>query len=776
MTTAQPPVLKRKLIEVALPLEVINRASAREKSIRHGHPSTLHLWWARRPLATARAVLFAQLVDDPSSHPDRFPTEADIVTERKRLHDLIEKMVVWENSTNEDLFRQAHQEILDSTGGNPPPILDPFAGGGSIPLEAQRLGLEAHASDLNPVAVLINKALIEIPPKFAGQPPVNPEAKDVKDGSWPGATGLAEDVEKYAHWVRGKALTKLRHHYPRISVGDGTKATVIAWLWARTVTCPNPVCSKQAPLVNSFSASKRKGKEAHVVPEVGTEELTYRIEHTAKPSTAPTVTRSGALCVSCGTAIAFEYIRAEGKAGRLGRQLLATVAEGSRRRFYLTPTIEQVDAANIGACAAAPHEPLPKKALGFRVQAYGIDSHDKLYTHRQQHLLTTLVELIGEARERCLRDGGSADRADAVSVYLTLWLGRVANRASSQSFWHPGRETVEQVFARNALPMIWVYAESNPFSTSSGNIIGQLDYLVKALAALPARGSGVAMQQDATQLAERNVVYSTDPPYYDNVPYADLSDFFYVWHRQALQKILPDLYTTLLTPKAPELIAEPARTGSWASAAQFFEKGLRSVFNRMTADNDPNFPYTVFYAFKQSETDDEGTASTGWETMLQALVDSGAMITATWPVRTELAGGLRELGRNALATSVVLACRPRSAGLPRTERRGLMAALNTHLPERLRELQQSAIAPVDLAQAAIGPGMAIFTSYAEVLGDDGRPMKVRTALQLINNVLNTVLREQDDDFDDDTKFAVLWFRQNGFDPGPFGDADSYAKS
>jgi putative DNA methylase len=323
--------------------------------------------------------------------------------------------------------------------------------------------------------------------------------------------------------------------------------------------------------------------------------------------------------------------------------------------------------------------------------------------------------------------------------------------------------------------MMWVYAESNPFSTSSGNIIGQLDYLTKTLAALPARGVGVVHQQDAAQLAERDVVYSTDPPYYDNVPYADLSDFFYVWHRQVLHNVLPDLYSTLLTPKAPELIAEPARAGSWAAAASFFEQGLRRVFDRMTADNAADFPFTIYYAFKQSETDDEGTASTGWETMLQALVDSGATITATWPVRTELAGGLRELGRNALATSVVLACRRRESTSARTDRRGLVAALDAGLPERLRQLQQGRISPVDLEQAAIGPGMAIFTSFASVLNDDGTPMRVRTALQLINRVVDSVLRQEDSDYDDDTKFAVVLFRHFGLEPGPFGDATTFAR-
>ena len=232
---------KKKLIEVALPLEAINRASAREKSIRHGHPSTLHLYWARRPLAACRAVLFSQLVDDPSAHPDKFPTVEAQAIERQRLFDIIERLVVWENSNDEALLAEAHEEILKSTNGNPPAILDPFAGGGSRPLEAQRLGLEAHASDLNPVAVLITKALIEIPPKWAGQPPVFPGAAEAKM-TWPKATGLAEDVRRYGEWMRDEAEKKIGHLYPKATLDDGTKANVIAWIWARTVTCPNPAC------------------------------------------------------------------------------------------------------------------------------------------------------------------------------------------------------------------------------------------------------------------------------------------------------------------------------------------------------------------------------------------------------------------------------------------------------------------------------------------------------------------------------------------------------
>lgn len=768
--------LKRKLIEVALPLEAINRESAREKSIRHGHPSTLHLWWARRPLAACRAVLFAQLVDDPSAHPDRFPTEEAQAVERRRLFDIIERLVVWENTGDEALLRQARAEIASCFEGDPPVVLDPFAGGGSIPMEAQRLGLETHASDLNPVAVLINKALIEIPPKWADRPPVFPGAAGSRIGPWARATGLAEDIRRYGRWMRDEAEQRIGHLYPTATLSDGSSASVIAWIWARTVQCPNPACRAYTPLVNSFTVNTRPGKRAHVRPSVKSGVITYDIEHGQTPTASGTVGRTGARCLVCSSSIPLSHIRSEGVAARTSADLLCVIAEGSRRREYLPPTGEHVKSAEIPVPPGVPEADLPDAALGFRVQAYGIRSHDQLYTPRQLHLLTTLSDLVSEARLLCISDGGSTEYAADLSVYLTLLIGRVANRSSSQSFWHPGRETVEQVFARNALPMMWVYAEGNPFSSSSGNISGQLEYLAKALSSAPARGNGIVRQADALNTAEQTVVIATDPPYYDNVPYADLSDFFYIWHRRSLVEQFPELYSTVLTPKAPELIAEPARNGSKAGAARFFEEGLQRFFEVAVAQQDARYPLTLFYAFKQTEASTEGAVSTGWERMLQGLVDATLSVVATWPVRTELAGGLRELGRNALASSVVLVCRPRPQAAEATSRRGLLLALKNELPHALRRLQLSAIPPVDLAQAAIGPGMAVFTRYRTVVEADGSSMTVRTALALINQVLDEVLSEQEGDFDADTRFCVKWFSQFGWEEAESGTADTLSRA
>jgi len=764
-------VQKRKLIEVALPLEAINRESAREKSIRHGHPSTLHLWWARRPLAAARAVLFAQLVDDPSSRPDLFPTEDLQRAERERLHALIERLVVWENIRDEKLFAQAHAEILKSTDGNPPAILDPFAGGGTIPLEAQRLGLDARASDLNPVAVLINKALIEFPPAFRDQPPVFPGLASEQIRTWKGAEGLAADVRAYGTWVRDQAKSRLHSSYP-----DAQGKTPIAWIWARTVACPNPACGIEAPLVNTFNVCNKRGRETHVIPEIGHDGVEgYAVAKGLSPI-GGTVGRTGAWCIACESAIPLAYVRDEGKAGRIGRQLLCTVVDGGRNREYVPPDGAARSAADVSASDDFPDVPLPRKALGFRIQAYGFTSQKDFYSPRQQVILMELVRLSRKVREKALADSGDPAYADAITGYMALFVGRVANRSSSQSFWHPGGEKVEQVFARNAMPMIWVYAEANPFSDSSGNVLGQLDYLVNALERVPANGPGLVVQRSAESLPNERLAISTDPPYYDNVPYADLSDFFYLWHRAVLRDVDPGLYATVTTPKAEELIAEPARHSSAAVAAEYFEAGLRQVFAKALLAEVAESPMTVYYAFKQSDNDSDGTSSTGWETMLQGLVDAQGLVTATWPVRTELGGGLRELGRNALASSVVLAVRRRPDGAPTTDRRGFIAALETELPDALRSLQQGQIAPVDLPQAAIGPGMAVFSRYSAVLEPDGSKMNVRSALVRINEMLDQVLNEQEGDFDPTSRFAIAWYRQHGYGLGRFGDADSLARA
>jgi len=846
MTAEHPVKAPKKLIEVALPLDAINVASAREKSIRHGHPSTLHLWWARRPLATARAVLFSQLVNDPSwkwelENPGEIPPnhlKASWAKSRKRLFAILEELVKWENTTNEPVLEQARVEIRKSwreacelNKDHPraaalfdpdklPAFHDPFAGGGAIPLEAQRLGLEAHASDLNPVAVLINKAMIEIPPKFAGNPPVNSEANE-KIGSqtgWRGAQGLAEDVRYYGRWMRDEAEKRIGHLYPPIEVTAemakerpdlkplvGRKLTVIAWIWARTVKSPNPAFRHiDVPLAATFMLSTKPGKEAYVDPviEGGGYRFTVKV---GKPKDAEAakngtkLARANFKCLMSATPIAGDYIKAEGKAGRISARLMAIVAEGDRRRVYLPPTEAMEVVVRRAKPEWKPDVEFFQQALGFRVGNYGMTKWSDLFTSRQLVALTTLSDLVQEAREQVKRDAiaaglpddgkplavgstGATAYADAVAVYLAFALSKQADLGNSLCAWEPIAQCPRHLFGRQAIPIVWDFAEGNPLGDSSGAWVVFVDGIAKAFAKafefISTKAIGYADQADAgRQGVSNSKVVSTDPPYYDNVGYADLSDFFYVWLRRSLKPIFPDLFATLAAPKAEELVATPDRHGGKEKAEAFFLDGMTQAMHRLAEQAHPAFPVTIYYAFKQSESDvGEGTASTGWETFLDAVIRAGFATSGTWPMRTENDSRLRGQSSNALASSIVLACRPRADGAPTTSRRAFLRELNQVLPEALDEMtkgsgdDRSPVAPVDLSQAIIGPGMAVFSKYSAVLEADGTPMTVKAALQVINRFL------AEDDFDHDTQFCLHWFEQYGWREGKFGDADTLARA
>jgi putative DNA methylase len=793
---------RRKLIEVALPLEAINRESAREKSIRQGHPSTLHLWWSRKPLATVRAVLFAQLVDDPSSHPELFPTEDSQRAERERLHGIIERLVVWENTRDQALLDEAHNEILRSTDGNPPAILDPFAGGGTIPLEAQRLGLKACASDLNPVSVLINKALIEIPPAFAGRPPVFPGVAAGRMGGWEDTTGLAADVRAYGEWMRDEAERRIGEHYPPATLKDGADATVIAWIWARTVSCPNPVCGIEMPLTSKWWLSKKKGQEAWVRPVIVPDphhpsgrrvdfEIGYGAAGAPTAEQDGTIGRNGATCISCGSAVPLEYVRSEGQAGRMGARMIAIVASAGRKRVYLSPSRDHEDAAEVQAPDDAPDGLLSTHPQYMAAPRYGMTRARDLFTTRQLLAMTTFSDLVVEARERVLRDASSAGwpagerlesggtdaeaYADAVATYLGMGVSRLADIANSLARWENTKTQVRNLFSRQAISMAWDFAETTPFGESAGSYLVSLGSLVKAIVVAGDARAEVA-QQDAATRDYRGTVLSTDPPYYDNVPYSDLSDFFYVWLRRSLRGVYPDLLSTMLVPKAEELVADYHRHDGKDGARSFFESGFRRVFVRARETALEDFPITVYYAFRQSDVDEDGTASTGWETLLDGMIGAGWAITATWPMRSELGNRMRSIDSNVLASSIVLALRPRAENAPTTDRRGLLAALHDELPDALRKLEQGAIAPIDLPQAAIGPGMAVFSRYAKVIESDGTTMTVRSALARINEILDEVLNEQEGDFDPATRFAIAWYRQHGYATGKFGVADDLARA
>ena len=825
--------IRKKLIEVALPLDAINAAAAREKSIRHGHPSTLHLWWARRPLAAARAVLFAQLVDDPASRPELFATVEEQDRERERLFRLIDELVKWENTTNETVMQAARDEIRESwrrtcadNADHPraaelydperlPAFHDPFAGGGALPLEAQRLGLEAHASDLNPVAVLINKAMIEIPPKFAGRPPENPDARadsELLSREWRGAQGLAEDVRFYGRWMRDEAEKRIGHLYPKIEITaemvrdrpdlkpyEGRKLTAIAWLWARTVKSPNPAfVGADVPLASTFMLSTKKGKEAYIEPIIEGQEYRFavRVSKPPDPAAAKRGSKSGGsgspfLCLMSGSPMPFDYLRTEGKAGRLGARLLAIVAKGDRERVYLTPNDMQERPANVTRPSWTPDTTLPPRALGFRVQEYGMDHWRDLFTHRQLVALATFSDLVAEAMERVrrdavaaglpddgrpLRDGGAGATAyaEAVAVYLGLVISKIANIGSSIASWMSDRGAFRETFARQAIPMVWDFAEANPFADTGGSFRTALEKGALVAEKLPVTGTASSTQSDAaTQTITSDKVVSTDPPYYDNIGYADLSDFFYVWLRRSQRSVFPDLFATLAVPKAEELVANPYRHGNKLQAEEFFLSGMTLALARLATQGHPAYPISIYYAFKQSEsTGGSRVPSTGWATFLEAVMAAGLSVSGTWPIRTEGFGRIRAIGSNALASSIAIVCRKRAADASIATRRDFIAGLKTELPAALSHLQRGNIAPVDLAQAAIGPGMAVYTRYAKVLDASGKRVPVGEALALINHTLDEILAEQEGDFDADSRWALAWFEQHGFDAGDYGIAET----
>ena len=794
------PTIK-KLIEVALPLEAINAESAREKSIRHGHPSTLHLWWARRPLATARAVIWSSLVDDPSSHPEQFPTEEAQQQERERLFDILTRLVKWENSNDEGILAEAKAEIMKSTNGNPPALLDPFAGGGAIPLEAQRLGLEAHAHDLNPVAVMINKAMIEIPPKFAGRSPVNPEAQrqGAANQGWKGAAGPAEDVRYYGEWMKQEACKRIGHLYPKAKLEDGSEATVIAWIWARTVKCPNPACGCEMPLASSYVLSKKKGKCAWIEPHVYGEKVEYTVHQGDKLGKVvePKKGRGATfVCPSCGETTLDAYVKDEGKAGRMGAQLMAIVAEGKHGREYLAPTAEHIHAAEVDKPDDYPDGAMPTNPRWFSPPAFGMTDYSQLFTNRQLTALTTFSSLVSEAQQKAeadavaagvfndhiaLSEGGSGARAygEAVGVYLAFVVDKMADRGSSICSWDNTRDGLRNTFGRQAIPMVWDFAEGNPFSNSSGCVDNMVDWVIKCIEEFPASASGNVKQFDAqSDCALRNIIISTDPPYYDNIGYADLSDYFYVWMRQALKGTYPKLFRTMLVPKAEELVATPYRfEGSVEKARDFFEDGMFNTCCRLHDYSRDDIPVTIYYAFKQSETDTEDTtASTGWETMLSAIIRAGFSITGTWPMRTEMANRSIASGTNALASSIVLVCRKRAETAGSATRREFINALHREMRPALEKLQSANIAPVDLAQSAIGPGIGVFSRYKSVLEADGKPMSVRAALQIINQELDAFYNEQEGELDRESRFCVELFSQYAFNNIKFGDADILARA
>ncbi len=810
----------KKLIEVALPLPEINDASAYDKMPGIGpHPKGIHHWWARLPLPTARAVLFASVVDDPSSHPDKFPTEEAQNAERERLFGLVRELMQKKLHERPEVYAKVRAEMLRHADGALPPVLDPFSGGGSIPLEAARLGFEAHAADLNPVAVLLNKCNLELVPRWLDRPPVNPKAQAGMFGGdgRGGARGLAEDVRYYGGLIRDRAIEKIGHLYPKVKLPKeqgGREANVIAWLWARTVASPNPAAQGvHVPLISTYWLSSKKGNPAWLKPVVNKKANSWRFEVNIGEPPDRTIVGNGTKlgrgvfrCILTDHAIEYSYLREQASKKSLGIALLCVVADTGRSRTYVAATTNHQELGVVDLAPWRPEDPVTSPCHDVdRLPMYGMPTWGEAFSPRQLTAMAILSDLlkavsrdvVKDARKASLSGTDADEYARAIATFLGLSLDRCADFNNRLCRWSAGNQKVMNLFGKQAIPMVWDYAEANILGESVGGWSTCSGYVAECVEVLghSAGKQGHANQIDAASIWNdvRGLLVSTDPPYYDNIGYAALSDFFYVWLRRTVGDLYPDLFKTILVPKAPELTAAPERfDGNKEKAKEHFESGFRKAFTTLREKIDPRFPLTVYYAFKQEDEkaggDDEEEngdeesprngvdRTTGWETLLDALLGSGFQITATWPVRASQKWRMVAMGTNALASYIVLACRARPASAPQCSRREFLNELKKELPAALKHLQQGNIAPVDLAQAAIGPGMAVFSRYAKVMESSGQPMTVRTALGLINQVLDEVLAEQEAEFDADTRWALAWFEQHGMEEGEFGDAETLSRA
>lgn len=810
---------RKKLIEVDLPLDDINREASREKNgTRVGHPAMLHTWWARRPLVACRSVIFASMVDDPSACPAEFPTELEQATERERLHEIIRKLVIWENSSDETLLAAARYEIARSVarshGETAPtepdkvlaylreksfPVYDPFCGGGTIPFEAQRLGLRAIASDLNPVAVLLNKAMIELPHPFRNQPPVNPEADPLgmfvgtgrrrEQVAWTGTAGLANDIRYYGNWMREEASKRIGHLYPKVKTADGTKATVLAWLWTRTVPCSNPACRIPMPLIKTFQLSKKKGNEHWTRPVVDRQSNTVSFvvqNHNTGVPDKGTVTVNGAVCLACGNPMKLSDVRKQGRMGNMGETLTAIVIEGRsngkrtrKPKLFVTPTAAHIKAALNAEVTWRPRGKLPEKARSISVQLYGFTEWHTLFTKRQLSVLNTFSNLLAKVRNQIKQSGASDAYASAVSTYLAFAIDRTAERGCSFTIWDSSHNNIPKLFGRQGIGMAWDFAEANPLSSSPQNWISQVEWVAKVVEHFPASANaGEAHQADATTTphAASGPIIVTDPPYYDNIHYADSSDFFYVWLRRMLGDTYPELFTGILTPKSEEIVANRYR---FKNPREHFERLLGNALKWMQERCTHEFPSSIFYAYKQHEDRQEGKTSTGWETMLTALVTAGFQIVGTWPMHTEQSAALKK-NINSLASSIVLVCRPRPESAANISYGGFLTALRNEMPAALDRLTREAhIAPVDLAQAAIGPGMEVYSRYSSVKtmrDEELVEVTVREALMAINREIDNYHEQQEGEFDPRTRFCLTWFKQHGYASAAYGEAETLAKA
>lgn len=758
----------KKLIESMMPVKAINDESEREKTARNGLPSGVHIWWSRRPMAAARSTLFASLVDDPAEHPEWFPTEEAQQQERQRLVQMTADLAVVENASNEQLLDAARKEILRYTDGMLPTIFDPFAGSGAIPVEAHRLGMNAEAADLNAVAAVITSVVSDVPTRFENTVAVHPREEMILDIPQPGIQALAEDIRWYGEWIQEEAFKRIGHLYPKVkSPATGEELEISAWVWARTVKCPNPSCGCQIPLSSSYDLARKKGAEAWVEPVVEGGTVQFRIHQEPNPTVKgkPKVGQTAVFkCPSCGEITTDAYVKECGVAHKISSQLIAVVADEDKKRFYIEPDTEQNGAADILPPKNIPHGALPDYPRRFTPPSFGLTDYADLFTNRQLVYLTTMMDLASEVQtavEKQALEKGFADDgisfadggkgalayAQAIRMVLVLTISKLLDRCSNICSWDAsGGGSLRNVFSRAAMPMIWDYAEGNPFGTASGSFVNALNRTCESIANLPIGSVGRTTVADCTQSnAVQNAMVSTDLPYYDRASYADLSDFFYVWLKYGLGDLYPLWFQSEVSPKKEELTAFSYRwKGDKAQANAFYAEGLNLAFSNLYESVGEEYPSTAAFIYKGNDAGAQN-ALTEWEVFVTAVCNAGLMITASWPLARKYENSIQIAESRGIPITVVLRKRPEDA--PQTTRRVFVATVKRELSGIVDELRKM-VGIMDLRPSIIGQALNIYSRYSKVLDADGSVMRPHLASRIIEQELDTLLYSVYDDVND----------------------------
>lgn len=749
----------KKLIETVMPVSKINSETEREKTARNGMPSNVHIWWTRDPMVVVRTSLFESLVDDPAEHPELFPSYDEQETERQRLLQIVESLAEIESADKNGILELAIKEIKRNASGQMPVVFDPFVGGGSIPVEAHRLGLKSISSDLNAVAGMITTAVSDIPARFSDTVPVHPRNEMTLDIALPGSAGFAEDVRYYGEKMQENAFQKIGYLYPKVTDSDsGKELEVSAWIWARTIKCPNPSCGCNIPLSSSYDLAKKKGSEAWVEPVVEDGKIHFKMHR--EPNTGeknkPKVAQTAVFkCPVCGEVTPDAYVKECGVNHKIYSQLIAIVADEGKKRLYLEATNEQEKAAQVNVPKNIPHGELPIFPKRFSPPSFGLTYYADLFTNRQLVFITTMMDLAKDmqvdiekhAIERGFADDGitfadggrgALAYAEAVRIVLIITISKLLDRCSNICSWSTSSGgALRNVFSRAAMPMIWDYAEGNPFARAGGSFENALSRICDTLALLPAGIEGKTKVADAVMPNDvTDAIIATTLPYYDRASYSDLSDFFYVWMKYGLEDLYPAYFQGEISPKQEDMTAFSHRYGGNKKKADIiYAESMGVAMKNLYVSATTDYPSLIGFIYKGNNSSDKEDLSE-WEYFIDGICNAGFSITASWPLGRKYEESIELAESRGIPITVVL--RKKGENSLQITRRSFVAAVKREVPLLIEKMSHK-VGIMDLRSSVIGQALNIYTRNKQVLDADGSSMKPHMASRIIEQEIDTLI-------------------------------------